>query len=61
MGDSIDINLYKSLCDADDRNTELKKYDGDYIEVTKSDMTAKLVRLSDISFLEVLRQKMAGA
>lgn len=27
MGDSIDINLYKSLCDADDRNTELKKYD----------------------------------
>ncbi len=34
--------------------------EGDRIEITKSEKCTKIVKINDISFLEVLRQKMAG-
>ena len=59
IGEGRDGNIETAGLSFDgDRNIEV--HTGDRIQIKKADDTAKLVKLSRVSFLETLRKKMKG-
>lgn len=42
-----------------DGNSDIKMQTGDRIDIERSDLTTRIIKINHISFLEVLRQKMA--
>ena len=54
------IKTDAEACVSFDGGAYVSVTEGDRIEIKKSEKCTKIVKINDISFLEVLRQKMAG-